>query len=129
MDYKKIHDLIIQKAKNRKSVKDYYEIHHIIPRCMGGSNKKDNLVNLTAKEHFLVHKLLTFIYPNNTSLVYAYWAMCGIKKKGRYIPSARVYENAKIAMSKATKDRLSKFNFWEGRKHTEEAKKKTKRIC
>jgi hypothetical protein len=38
------------------------------------------------------------------------------KEKYRYIPSARVYEAARVAMSKATKERLSKFNSWEGKK-------------
>ena len=37
----------------------YKEIHHIVPRKMGGNNNKENLVALTAKEHFIVHLLLT----------------------------------------------------------------------
>lgn len=42
---------------NRKD--DYYEEHHIIPKKLGGVNTKDNLVLLSAREHFLVHWLLT----------------------------------------------------------------------
>lgn len=124
MDYIKIHNSIIANAKSRKSINGYFETHHILPRCMGGDNSEGNLVKLTAREHFLVHRLLTLIYPDNNSLVYAYWAMCGIKKKYRYVPSAKVYEHVKIAMSKATKERLSKFNSWKGRKHTENSKNK-----
>ena len=37
----------------------YYEKHHIVPRSMGGSNKKSNLVDLTAREHYVCHRLLT----------------------------------------------------------------------
>ncbi len=37
----------------------YTEKHHIIPKSFGGSNKKDNLVSLTAREHFICHLLLT----------------------------------------------------------------------
>lgn len=37
----------------------YTENHHIIPRCMGGSDQKKNLVALTAREHFVCHWLLT----------------------------------------------------------------------
>jgi hypothetical protein len=37
----------------------YTERHHIIPKSFGGSNKKENLVRLSAREHFLVHWLLT----------------------------------------------------------------------
>ena len=35
------------------------ERHHIIPKCMGGSNTKDNLILLTVREHFVCHLLLT----------------------------------------------------------------------
>lgn len=42
-----------------KSTDTYYERHHIIPKSLGGDNSKSNLVLLTAREHFLVHWLLT----------------------------------------------------------------------
>ena len=49
---------IITNAKNR--TKDSYtEKHHIVPRSMGGDNSLDNLVALTAREHFICHLLLT----------------------------------------------------------------------
>lgn len=42
-------------SKNRKkSDEEYYESHHIIPRCMGGTEE----VLLTAKEHYIAHLLL-----------------------------------------------------------------------
>lgn len=53
----------------------YYEKHHIVPRSVGGSNDRTNLTLLTAEEHWLVHLLLTRIYPGNTRLVYACQAM------------------------------------------------------
>lgn len=36
----------------------YSESHHVIPKSLGGSNVKSNLVRLTAREHFVAHKLL-----------------------------------------------------------------------
>lgn len=36
----------------------YYEKHHIIPKSLGGTNDEENLVLLTAREHFLAHYLL-----------------------------------------------------------------------
>ena len=36
----------------------FMEKHHIIPKCMGGSNTADNIVKLTPREHFVCHKLL-----------------------------------------------------------------------
>ena len=74
MNYSILYDNIIEKARfeNRSKRNDiYYENHHIIPKCFGGSNKKDNLVLLTAKEHYICHKLLVELYPKNKSMIYA----------------------------------------------------------
>jgi len=50
---------IINYAKSRTLLPDVYtEKHHIIPKSLGGDNSKDNLVKLTAKEHFICHLLL-----------------------------------------------------------------------
>lgn len=49
---------IINTAKSR-TIEGYKERHHIIPRSFGGSNKKENLVDLTAREHYICHLLLT----------------------------------------------------------------------
>lgn len=40
----------------------YLEKHHIVPRCIGGLDTKDNLVNIPAREHFLLHWMLCRIY-------------------------------------------------------------------
>lgn len=71
MNYKKIHDDIIERAKTRV-LDGYKERHHIIPRCMGGNNDASNLVNLTAREHFIVHKLLCEIYPDMDKCKYKF---------------------------------------------------------
>ena len=52
MNYQRIYDQIINRAKER-TLEGYKEKHHIIPKCMGGSNEKQNLIELTAKEHFI----------------------------------------------------------------------------
>ena len=49
---------IINNAKNRKILNDDVEKHHIIPKSLGGNNSKNNLVNLSYREHFLCHWLL-----------------------------------------------------------------------
>jgi hypothetical protein len=38
---------------------------------MGGNDDADNLVDLTAEEHYVAHQLLVKIYPDNSKLVYA----------------------------------------------------------
>lgn len=98
MNYQLIYDQLIERAKTRiLEVDVYYERHHIIPRCMGGLDESENLVSLTAREHFLCHWLLVRIYPNNHKLIHAFWLMCKCRSKGqkRYIPSSKTYQEAK----------------------------------
>ena len=71
---------------------------------MNGTNDKENLVDLTAKEHFLCHMLLCKIYPDNYKLHYALWLMCGKSSKfnkRNYRISLNIYENIKKDMAKA----------------------------
>lgn len=41
-----------------QSVDGYAEVHHIVPRSLGGSNDADNLIRLTARQHFIAHWML-----------------------------------------------------------------------
>lgn len=108
MDYKKIHDSIIERAKNRK-IEGYTEKHHIIPKCMGGSNEAENLVELTAREHFIVHKLLVEIYPSENGLQYALWRMCN--GNDYYNISNREYERFRTIFSQNASKRM--LNWWD----------------
>jgi hypothetical protein len=108
MDYKRIHDLIIERAKNRH-LEGYSEKHHILPACLGGTNDKSNLVKLTAKEHFIVHKLLCMIYPHESKLQYAVWAFCNWKSTGQkrnYHIGSREYEKLRKEFSITHSNRL-----------------------
>ena len=62
MNYEKIYNKIIEKRKVEKLSKKeiYCESHHIIPVSFDKSLEKDenNIVNLTAREHYVCHKLL-----------------------------------------------------------------------
>jgi hypothetical protein len=76
VDYKKHYNLLIERAINRKLPIDVYvEIHHIIPKCMGGNDEEFNLVKLTAEEHYVAHQLLIKIYPGQKGLSYAAFMM------------------------------------------------------
>jgi hypothetical protein len=101
MNHKQVYQNIINKSKSQcRSKKDfYYEKHHIIPKTLGGDNSKENTVLLTAREHFICHRLLCFIYPESKSLYFAFWAMCNQVNgdvKRDYKISARTYEDAKL---------------------------------
>ena len=80
MDYNKHYHTLIQKAKSRV-LEGYVEKHHILPKCMGGTDTLDNLVALTPEEHFVAHQLLIKIYPNEPKLIYAAQMMCIKNKK------------------------------------------------
>jgi hypothetical protein len=57
--YTLIYYSIVKKAQQRSTLNSVYtESHHIIPKSLGGSDNKTNLVDLTYKEHRLCHKLL-----------------------------------------------------------------------
>lgn len=72
MNYFAIYDRLIDRAKTRdSSTLEYIERHHIIPRCMGGSDDTDNLVALSLEEHFVAHQLLTKMFPSVDALAYA----------------------------------------------------------
>lgn len=66
MDYKKIYNQLIVSTKSRGLKKldrnnksyQYLETHHITPRSWGGNDEDSNLVNLTAREHFIAHRML-----------------------------------------------------------------------
>jgi hypothetical protein len=61
MNYQKHYDLLINKGQSRK-LDVYFEKHHIVPKCIGGTNDPENLVELTAEEHYIAHMLLAKIY-------------------------------------------------------------------
>ncbi len=95
MNYQRIYDQIIDRARTRK-LEGYKEKHHIIPKCLGGSNRKENLVELTAREHFICHRLLNQIHPGNKSLIFASWMMSNLESEQRsFKVSARTYEQLK----------------------------------
>ena len=119
MNYQRVYNNIIQQALTRK-ISGYFEKHHIIPKCMGGSDEQNNLCDLTAREHYICHVLLVKMYPANTKLLYA-WNMMNNMSDGackynkRYYKSKK-YATLKQAFSKArSKDRI-------GFKHKEETK-------
>lgn len=105
--YSVIYTSIISKSKNRPlDSNSYYERHHIIPRALGGSNLKDNLVYLTPKEHYVCHHLLTKFTEGRQkrSMLQAWNLMSTCLSNGtkRYIPAVR-YDFLKRELAEAGK--------------------------
>ena len=111
--YTKWYYAIIEIAKNRQPL-GYVEKHHIVPKSMGGSNVADNLVKLTAREHFICHRLLTkmTIELAKKKMVFAVWAF--VRKSGsqqRQTINSRTYQTIRsewaVTMSAENKGKLN----------------------
>jgi NUMOD3 motif len=111
---------IIKNAQGR--VLDIYsETHHIIPRCLGGNDSRENLVELTAREHFICHWLLTkFVLIGKGKMDYALWLMINVENKlqERYKINSKTYEILRTKLSKTFSKQHT------GRKMSEETKRK-----
>lgn len=107
MNYEKIYYAIINKALRKelsgqrwKGDGNYYEKHHIKPRSLKGTDYDNNLVLLTAKEHYLCHWLLVKRYKIGTverkKMLKAWFMMAGIGDNGRSTISMHDYNKYKI---------------------------------
>ena len=120
MNYQWHYDQLMITRKTRIPEKGkYYERHHILPRSMGGDNSPENLVTLTAREHFLAHWLLWRIHRNN-EMARAFWCMSHFKNnktqgKNRNFSSIG-YEESKFAKSSIIVSEETKFLNGSGRR-------------
>ena len=130
--YTTIYYNIVNRAKSRILSPDIYtEKHHIIPKSLGGDNSKDNLVSLTAKEHYICHLLLTRMCiskRHHTKMLYAFNRI--INKSTTKIVNSSMYERLKIEFS-IMKSETSKgaLNNFYGKTHTPETKLYLSDVC
>lgn len=142
--YTKWYNNIISNAKSRILTEfSYYEIHHIIPKSLGGNNSNENLVKLSAREHFICHLLLTKITigVDKRNMNFAFWSLSNKRKNSSnieaydYYINSRFYQRAKEnfsfenskthkgkILSQETKNKISKAH--KGKKLSEDHKKK-----
>ena len=124
MNYLKIYNNIVNNALTRPS-QGYTEKHHIVPRSLGGSDDSSNLVELTAKEHFVCHRLLTKIYQGKAKkkMIYAAWAMANLQNahQDRYLINSRTYSVLREEYAATISLRL---RGKPGHKHSDVTKKK-----
>lgn len=123
MDYCKIYSDLIERGRNRVLPNDVYkERHHIIPRSMGGSDDKSNLVYLTYLEHLTAHHLLIKMFPDIPCLIYAA-KMMRVCTDGRIVSrkeAAWIKEKYSKIISKSKKGNKHAL----GHKHSEETRHK-----
>lgn len=137
MNYERIYNQLIEKRRknpiNRKEYKKKYpnepspEKHHIIPKCIGGSDEEKNLVVLTCKEHFVAHKLLVKIAEKKNDknalikLTHSLWWFYNgnqkeckhISKYGKQYVSFKLL-NKKIGITEETRNKMKQN--WEKRR-------------
>lgn len=143
MNYHKHYSLLISRAQAR-IIEGYVEKHHIIPKCIGGTDDLSNLVALTPEEHFLAHQLLVKMYPEEHRLLFAVHMMCNgntkIRRNNKMYGWLRKKCNESLSLNKRkprkkeTKPRKKRTLSEEhklkiglagkGRKHSEESKLK-----
>lgn len=96
-------------SKQDRSLDCYTEKHHIIPRSMGGKDTKENLVVLTAREHYIAHLLLTKCVEKKYrgKMLHAYVMMAKVKdsnQKRLYKINSRIFETRKIESNKLKRE-------------------------
>lgn len=148
MNYQLHYDSLINRARIR-ALSGYKESHHIIPRCIGGTDEKNNLVDLTPEEHYVAHQLLVKIHKGNPKLIYAVHKMCSnapnqnrsnkmygwirrayskvisARQKGKKQPPSRGIKHSKTMKEKYANGYVSPLLGTKGkRKQSEETKKK-----
>lgn len=132
--YTRWYNQITDCARDRV-VKDYTERHHIKPRSLGGSDDPDNLVELTAREHFICHWLLTKMTTGKDRAKMIY-ALNGMKRSNKFAQryetkiTARVYENLKKEFSAVHSAAMKGRKPWNvGVPITEEQREKNKKAA
>ncbi|ACO94270.1 putative HNH endonuclease [Shigella phage ChubbyThor] len=68
MNYTRALFSILERSYSRNLI-GYSERHHREPRSLGGSDTAENIAVLTAREHFIVHKLLAKIFSMSPAYV------------------------------------------------------------
>jgi hypothetical protein len=124
MNYENIYkNFIASRLLKNKDLSGYFEVHHIKPRSLGGSDKKSNLIKLTAREHFFAHLCLAKIHGGPM------WHAINLMSNRCINKKSRVYAFAKEKFAKEHSEHMKTrysngLRPWnEGKTYSEEHKK------
>lgn len=92
--YQRIYNSLMACAIFRGKIDGYKEVHHIKPKSMGGTDDYWNLVQLTAREHFIAHCLLARIHGGTQWLPILHF-----KGANKAYFNSRLYETARLKVS------------------------------
>jgi hypothetical protein len=118
--YYNLYCRIIESAKKRNGTDGYSELHHITPRSLGGSENPENLVYLTAREHYIAHRLLVKCLTGKAKakMVLAWNLMINGHAKKYYKVSSRQYQLLREQYGEAIRQIRT------GARHSQETKQK-----
>lgn len=106
MNYKKIYESIINFRKENLP-SGYKELHHIKPKSLGGDDCLENLVYLTAREHFICHFLLTKMFLKESfewyKMNHAFMMMKASSYTHNRYFNSRLYKSCKTNFSQTMK--------------------------
>lgn len=104
--YTKIYLRLIENARYREKP-THIEYHHVIPKSLGGLDESSNIVNLTPREHFVAHHLLTKMLDgeDKMKMCFALHTFFHFNKFRRLNFTARQYEFHKMEFMDACKMR------------------------
>ena len=124
--YNKWYNALMLKAKNRNWSKSnapcYVELHHIIPKSLGGLDVDDNLVCLTAREHCIAHLMLCR-FGNKNQVSKMTWALQRFLSSNKTVSSV-LYESTKKKWNAEVSKRLVGNTYRLGKKDSDEVRKK-----
>lgn len=123
--YSKYYINLIESRRN-VSIDGYRERHHIIPKSLGGTNSKDNIINLTAREHFIAHLLLVKATKNTSHYSKMAFALTRLVhgNKKNYTLNSRTYQYIREINSIESSIRSKKA--WDSKSEFEKEKWKNK---
>ena len=114
MDYLKVYQRFIADRRSKEAALiasgEYTERHHVVPKSLGGTNESDNIIRLTAGDHFFAHLCLAKSYGEGQWA--GVFAMAHLhsskhrKKKLAAISKRRFVQLARVNTGKANAKRL-----------------------
>lgn len=117
MDYHRIYRDFIADRKAKPKPDGYTERHHILPKCFGGDNSPNNLIDLTAEDHVFAHVLLAKMHGG---VMWAPVIAIFGQTIARRIPTRREIRLFALARQKSRQAMKGQGNPFYGRKHSPE---------
>lgn len=109
----------LEECKTKKYDSDTIRhLHRTVPKCLGGNNKKENLIKLSVEDHIIAHILLSQCFDENS-----YECVSNLR-------SARLLNKNKISneqLLEIARTYIGELNPFYGKSHTEETKDKIRK--